>query len=302
MKKNSALMRDTKNIVKHWLKDIIFTWILLWFLFYIFNIFSGLLIKEDKISETITSKVWMYFYIQDDSNSNDIYKRIIWIKDKLAEKWIKSEFSSKNDAFNYLETKIPDITENFEKFWIDNTLPSTLYIMFKDKEEYNIMKEIIVENKDIILNVKDVEKWATLQQQENRSLKIIEIVSTIKNMTRFMILIISIIIITFTQHLLQHFFYDFYKEIQVKKLLWATRKDANWWFMITLTWTIIIWFIIWYILSLITFNVLNHHLVSIWVNIALANVMRALILPLFVFVIIARILWYRMLIKMEKKL
>jgi hypothetical protein len=30
--------------------------------------------------------------------------------------------------------------------------------MFKNEKEYNIMKDIIVANKDIILNVKDVDK------------------------------------------------------------------------------------------------------------------------------------------------
>ncbi|MBO4517153.1 hypothetical protein J5751_07160 [bacterium] len=57
-----------------------------------------------------------------------------------------------------MESKIPEITENFEKFGIENTLPSTLYVMFKNEKEYNIMKDIIVANKDIILNVKDVDK------------------------------------------------------------------------------------------------------------------------------------------------
>ena len=63
----------------------------------------------------------MYFYIQDekDPSSDQIYKRIIEMKDQLAEQWIKAEFSSKNDAFGFLESKIPEITENFEKFGID---------------------------------------------------------------------------------------------------------------------------------------------------------------------------------------
>ncbi len=304
MEKNSLLRRDTKNIIKNWLKNIIFTWVLIWFLFFIFNIFAGLLLKENKISENITSKIWMYFYIQDENQENwdEIYKKIINIKDQLANHWIRSEFSSKNDAFSYLETKIPEITNNFEKFGIENTLPSTLYVMFKNKKEYWIMKDIIVANRDIILNVKDVDKWATLQQQENRALKVIEIISTIKNTTLFIIIMLSVIIITFTQHLLKHFFFDFYKEIQVKKLLWATHTDANWWFLLTLVFTITLWFIVWYIFTFFTIGIINHHLVSIWINLALNSILPVLIIPYFVFTIIAIILGYIMLKKMEKKL
>ena len=100
------------------------------------------------------------------------------------------------------------------------------------------MKDIIVANKDIILNVKDVDKWATLQQQENRSLKIIEIMKTIKCFMIIMTIALWVIIIAFTQHLLRHFFYESYRENQVKKLLWATKIDANGWFLLTLLFTI----------------------------------------------------------------
>ena len=159
MNKNWALRRDTKHIIKNWFISIIFTWIIIWLLFFLFNVFSGLLIKEKAINDNVASRIGMYFYIQDENEANwdEVYKRIINIKDELTAKWIKAEFSSKNDAFGFLESKIPEITENFEKFWIENTLPSTLYVMFKNEKEYNIMKDIIVANKDIILNVKDVD-------------------------------------------------------------------------------------------------------------------------------------------------
>jgi len=57
-----------------------------------------------------------------------------------------------------LENKIPEITENFDKFGIDNPLPSTLYIMFYNEKEYNIMKEVILKNKDMVLNIQDIDE------------------------------------------------------------------------------------------------------------------------------------------------
>lgn len=306
MEKNSALRRDTKNIIKNWFISIIFTGIIIWLLFFIFNVFAWLVIKENKISETISSKLWMYFYIQDETTTKtneEIYKRIIEIKDELAKNWIKSEFSSKNDAFSYLETKIPEITENFEKFWIENTLPSTLYVMFDSEKKYNIMKDIIVANKDIILNVKDVDKWATLQQQENRSLKVLNLIKTIKYISIFMAIILWVAIIFFTQHLLRHFFYNSYKEIQVKKLLGATKTDANGWFLITLLLTITIWFILWYLIWRSTCWLLNIHLESLNISLWLTDwkVMAYLLIPYIVFTAIALTTGQLMLVKMEKK-
>lgn len=305
MEKKSLLRWDTKHIIKHSFISIIFTWILIWFLFFLFNTFSGLLIKEKEINDSMASKIGMYFYIQDekDPSSDEIYKKIINIKDQLAENWIKAEFSSKNDAFGFLESKIPEITENFEKFWIENTLPSTLYVMFKNEKEYNIMKDIIVANKDIILNVKDVDKWATLQQQENRSLKIIGIMKTIKYFTIIMTIILWVVIIAFTQHLLRHFFYESYRENQVKKLLWATHTDANGGFLLTLLFTITLWFIIGYLLRRSTCGLVNMHLESININLWLTDlkVMWCLLIPYVVFTIIALTSGQLMLVKMEKK-
>ena len=305
MEKKSLLRWDTKHIIKNGFISIIFTGILIWFLFFLFNVFSGLLIKEKAINENIASKIGMYFYIQDeqDPSSDQIYKRIIEIKDQLAEEWIKAEFSSKNDAFGFLESKIPEITENFEKFGIENTLPSTLYVMFKNEKEYNIMKDIIVANKDIILNVKDVDKWATLQQQENRSLKIIGIMKTIKYFTIIMAIVLWVVIIAFTQHLLRHFFYESYRENQVKKLLWATHTDANGGFLLTLLFTITLGFIIWYLLRRSTCGLINVHLESININLWLTDwkVMWCLLIPYVVFTIIALTSGQLMLTKMEKK-
>jgi hypothetical protein len=214
---------------------------------------------------------------------------------------IKVDFSSKDDAFNYLEDKIPEITKNFDKFGIENPLPSTLYVMFNNQKEYNIMKNVIIANKDIILNIKDIDKWATLVQQENRSLKIINIMNIIRNSFYFIMVMLTIIIITFTQHILKHFFYEFYKEIEIKRLLWATQNDANWWFLLTLLFTISIWFIIWFILTYVTFNILNHHLLSINIDLSLCSIIPKLLVSYILFTIISLWLWYNMLKTMEKK-
>jgi len=296
------LLRDIKRIIKKSFKRIILTSILISFLFYLSNIFIWLSFKLDSIRDEITNKVGIYFYIQDSEDKKDnTYKRIIEIKDTLWNHGIDVEFSSKDDAFNYLEDKIPEITKNFDKFGIENPLPSTLYVMFNSKKEYDIMKDIMIANKDIVLNIKDIDKWATLTQQENRSLKIINIINIIRNSFYFIIIMLTVIIITLTQHILKNFFYDFYKEIEIKRLLWATQNDANWWFLLTLLFTITVWFVIWFILTCITFNILNHNLISINIDLSLCNVIPKLLLSYILFAIISLWLWYKMLKIMEKK-
>lgn len=302
MENKSLIVRDIKRIVKKSLKKIILVSIFMSFLFYLFNIFTGFSLKLDKITDTITNKVGMYFYIQEqDKTSDEVFKRILEIKDELNKNWIISEFSSKDDAFSYLENKIPDITKNFDKFGIDNPLPSTLYIMFTNQKEYNKMKDIIVKNKDIILNIKDIDKWANLIQQENRSLNIIKTTETIKFSFYFIVIMLSIIILFFTQHLLKHFFNNFYEEIEVKKLLWAKHKDINWWFLATLFIIVTLWFVLWFILACSSLSIFNEHLVSLNIDLNLCSVAPKLLLSYIVFCSLSLWLWIRMLRKMWRK-
>ncbi len=297
----TLLSRDIKRIIRWNIGKLVWISIVMWFLFYLFNIFFGLNEKIDDINKVITDKVWIYFYI-DDSQNEDVYKRVIDIKDQLKNKWIESNFASKDEAFNFLENKIPEITNNFEKFGINNPLPSTLYVMFSSNKEYNDMKDIIVNNKDIILNIKDIDEWATLQQQENRSLRVLKIANVIKISTYFILIIIGIIILTFTQHLLKSFFYDFYKELQTKKLLWATKKDTNWWFILTLLMIMTVWYIVWFILTCITFTILSNHLLSLWIDTWLCNVIPKTLIVYLIFSLLAIVLWYHRLHQLEKKL
>lgn len=302
MKKNSILFRDFQRIIKWNIKSLLWVSLIFGFLFYLFSMFWSIWFSFQNISQTITDKVWIYFYIQDDINSESTYNRIIDIKDKLAQQGIESNFSSKSDAFSFLENKVPEITRNFDKFGIENPLPSTLYVMFNNKKEYNIMKNIIVTNKDIILNIKDIDKWATLQQQENRSLRILETVSLIWYSIYFIIAILTIIIIVFTQHLLKNFFYEYYKEIEIKKLLWAKHNDVNGWFILTLISVITLWIIIGFILSCWSLNVLTNKLHIIWVDIKFCNAIFYLIWTYILFIWFSIWLGYIELNKLEKKL
>ena len=300
MRKQWILRRDLQRIFKNSIRKIVWVSITIGFIFFLFNLFFTLSTKFNQVNDIVTDKIWIYFYIDDSWDSQDIYKRIINIKDELTTQWIKVNFSSKQDAFNFLENKIPEITKNFDKFGIDNPLPSTLYVMFQNEEEYIIMKDIIIKNKDIILNIKDIDKWATLQEQENRSLKTLKIIKTIKYSLYFVLGIIAIILISFTQYLLKTFFFEFYKELHIKKLLWATHKNTNMSFMLTLLFILTIGFSMWLILIIITFSFLHNNLSEIGVHIELYNLIPYLLLTYIGFCAIVTGLWYTKLNSLTK--
>lgn len=106
----------------------------------------------------LKDRLGMYFYIKEDTTqNNEIYKKVITLKDELESKGLKVMFSSKDDALAFLQKKVPDVVNNFEKFGIENPLPATLYVMFDNDSKYTSLKNIILKNKDIILNTKDID-------------------------------------------------------------------------------------------------------------------------------------------------
>jgi cell division protein FtsX len=122
MGKNLILRQDLQRIFKNHIKKIIWICFTIWFIFFLFNIFLSLSIKFNEVNNIITDKVWIYFYINDNWKSEDIYKRIINIKDELTTNGIKVNFSSKQDAFTFLENKIPAIYIDCNKKWQDDVM------------------------------------------------------------------------------------------------------------------------------------------------------------------------------------
>lgn len=297
------VIEDVKKTFKSSPIKFILTWLLLWWLFFVFNIIFGATISTEKIENIAANKVWIYFYIQDNGiNRDELTTKIINITDTLQKKWLQVQYTAKDKAFEYLENKIPELTSNFEKFGIENPLPSTLYVMFSNKREYEAMKSIIVANKDIIMNSKDVDKSATLLQQENRSLRILDTIDTIKITLIVISIVIAISIFNMTQHLMTNFFYSFYKDIELKKLLWADAWTANQGFILIL-WILVIWAILFgTILTFIVFCILDWHLKALDINLSLKiTTIRSFIVNI-LFGLWTMWLWYYHLHKLENKI
>jgi len=205
--------------------------------------------------------LWIYFYIKDNSSNQwNVYEKIISLKDELESAWLNVIFSSKEDAAWFLEKRLPNILENFEKFGIENPLPATLYIMFDDENEYNFMKKKVIENKDIILNIKDIDKWVTLKQQENRVLKIINFTNFIMFASYALVLVICFVILFFLMFLLENIFQRFRKDLSIKKLLWATRNQIAKSFMGITFFVLLESFVVSTILIIIGIIIFNHYL------------------------------------------
>lgn len=255
--------REITRVIKTSRKQLLWTSFLIWFLLFLLNIFLAWSLYASKFSDTIKDKLGLYFYIKNTDENKDItYKQVIQLKDELESNWLEVMFSSQEDAFQFLEKKFPDIIDNFKKFGIDNPLPSTLYVMFKDEGEYNILRNTIIKYKDIILNIKDIDEGSTIKQQENRVLTLINFSNFIQWSLYVLILIISVIIFTFLVFLLNSILKSFSKELAIKKILWATYKQLTWSFIWTVVGVIWAWYVISCVMMLIGTIILSFY--TIW--------------------------------------
>lgn len=219
---------DFRLIIKTFWWKVFGVSLLIGFLLFLLNIFLGVWFYANQFSHQMKDKLGMYFYIKDNPIQTDLlYQQVMQMRDELKQQWLTVSFASKDDALSFLQKKIPDVVANFQKFGIDNPLPATLYVMFSSDAQYEAMKQIVVKNKDIILNIKDIDSWANIKQQENRILTTINFSNFIVVMAYSIIVLILIIVFSFLWFLLKTIFSSLHQEFELKKMLGASHMDVT---------------------------------------------------------------------------
>lgn len=236
---------EVNSIFKIYWKELFGIWFLIWFLFFLLNVFLWISIYTSNFSNTLKDKLGIYFYVRDIPwEENTTYKKIITLKEDLESKWLKVVFSSKEDAFSFLEKRVPELITNLKKFNINNPLPATLYVMFKNDNQYETLKTSILKYKEIILNVKDIDQSSTVKQQENRILNIINFTNFFKILSYTLIIVLWFIILVFLLFLVNSIFNTFHTDLSIKKILWATTNQIKESFLRILVTVILIAFIV----------------------------------------------------------
>ncbi len=224
---SGLIKKDIVHVYKHHWKQFLSIGVVIWLLLFLLNIFVGVSSYTHSFTDTLRDKLGIYFYIKDTAGQESLtYKKVIDLQSNLQKQGLKVMFSSKDDAMKFLEQKIPEVADNFDKFGIDNTLPSTLYVMFKNQSQYNIIKDVVLEYKDIILNNKDFE-GSSIKEQENRTLWIINLTNFITTTSLVIIICIVLTIFILLVFLTRFFFHYFQKHVEIKNLLGGSSYEIT---------------------------------------------------------------------------
>lgn len=217
------LFKDLYNIIKTSFFQFFWIVFIVSFLLFFLNVLLWISYYISNISEEVKHKLWIYFYIKDYEweSIDKIYSEAIKLKEELELNWLDVEYFSKDEAFKRVEKFAPEVIRDFNKYWIENPLPPTLYVVFNDKESYERLNRVVSKYQSIITNFDDVSKWISFFDQQKRILQVINLSNFLKYFSYFLIIIITVIIISFIGFVLKNNFYAFIRQIEVQKLLWA---------------------------------------------------------------------------------
>lgn len=218
----NPIKADTTTILRAYKGPLRIISILMGILVFVLNVFLAGAFYGNTFNNQMKDKLGVYIYLSDIASEE---KEAVLIKTALEEKGLKVSYTSKKDALGFVEKRVPDLTTTFKKYNLDNPLPSTLYINYSNKDEFNAMKEVLESNKDKILNMSDVSDNA-IKTQEKRVLNVINLSNFLQSFAYFVVFAILLTIITFSIFFLRTIFSHFSSDIQAKKLLGATASQV----------------------------------------------------------------------------
>lgn len=309
-KSSKPFIDDVKSIFRCYRGQMIWISVLSGFLLFLLNILIWISMYGNTLNASLNDKLWMYFYLKDDVESETrLYKQVIQLKDTLEQEWMNVKLLTKDDAMDFMKKRLPELTWSLEKFWMTNPLPSTLYVTLPNISKYETLKNVILENQDIVVNIQDVEQLDNLKSQENRIRNVIRLSNFVQILSLSLVIVLAAVVLSFSIFFLRSIFTRFWNDIQVKKLLWATKTQIIspflwlilysiiWWFLISLLLTLIsMWVFDYYMSQLFSYSLTSHLFAKWWVIIIF------FIAEIFVIIGLLMMVSYRFVSKLHKKM
>lgn len=309
-KPSKPFIDDVKSIFRCYRGQMIWISVLSGFLLFLLNILIWVSMYGNTLNESLSDKLGMYFYLNDNvEEETRLYKQVIQLKDRLEKEGLKVNFLTKEDAMDFMMKRLPELSWSLEKFWMTNPLPATLYVTLPDISKYETLKEVMLENRDIIINIQDVEQLDNLESQENRIRNVIKLSNFVQILSISLVIILAAAVLSFSIFSLRSIFTRFWPDIQVKKLLWATKSQIIMPFLTLILYSIIGGFLLSLLLTLVSMGVFDYYMSQLFSYTLTAHLFAKwwIIVVLFVieFLVIVSLLMaisYGLISKLHKKL
>lgn len=225
MKSNSLVGKATRYLWKHSWMQFTGISIVIAFLLFFLHLFISTAYITQKVSSDITQKLGFYFYITESGENNNTLKqeeinnRVLSLKNELLLQWLHVEYYSKDDALRLLQERIPGVIQNFERYGIENPLPATMYVTFENNEQYTSLSGIVSKYTDVVRNTESIHTKGGFQEQQQRIANIINITHFSTVFSLILVMVVCVMIVSFLLLIITMKCRQFWKNIEVEKLL-----------------------------------------------------------------------------------
>ncbi len=242
--RSTMVIKNLEHMIKTSLVQLVSVIFIISFLLLFVNVLIVGAQRMQSASSQIREKLGIYFYLDDSKDPDGVYTKAIEMIDELKQVGLQVDFYSKEDAFKLLEKRLPNVIGNLEKYGIANPLPPTLYVTFRNQEDYEVLKSLIIRYDDIIMNLDDLNAGRSFAQQENRVAKVINLTNFITYLAYFLIAVIILIIVAFLLYTMKINFFRFHPQLELEKLLGASYRQIKWPFLLYTVVTLVCAFVI----------------------------------------------------------
>ncbi len=262
---SSMVIKNLERMIRTSIVQLVSVIFIVSFLLLFANVLIIAANRMQSAGTQIKEKLWIYFYLDDGQGKEDqVYTKAIEMIDEMEQVGLQVDFYSKEDAFKLLEKRLPNVIWNLEKYGISNPLPPTLYVTFRNQQDYEVLKSLIIRYDDIIMNLDDLQAWRSFSQQENRVAKVINLTNLVTYLAYFLMSVIVIIIIAFLLYAIKINFFRFHPQIELEKLLGATYNQIKGPFLLYVLVTLVCAFFLTLIYMFSIFAFLNSYFVDVF--------------------------------------
>lgn len=200
-----------------WKQSLIASFIVLCLLLLI-HMLSILARNAWKTTGDVQQQLWVFLYLRDDVEDSGVK-----LLEELQEAWLTTTYFSKDDAFRLLAKKLPDILEQLSVYGIQNPLPPTIYIVYKNQEQYESMKSIVSRYDDAISTLDNVTLKSSFQEQTWRASRLVTMMQVLLAICTVLIWWVVVMIGMVISYIVTNFFYRFQQQVELTSLLWWSR-------------------------------------------------------------------------------
>jgi cell division protein FtsX len=200
-----------------WKQSLVASFIVLCLLLLV-HILSVLARNAWKTSLDVQQQLGVFIYLRDDAAEEGVK-----LLEEMKQAGLTTTFFSKDDAFRLLAKKLPDVLDQLSVYGIDNPLPPTVYIVYRNQEQYEAMKSIVGRYDSIISTLDNLSLSSSFEEQTRRASRLVTMMHVIFALCILLIVWVVVMIGMVISYIVTNFFYRFQQQVELTSLLGGSR-------------------------------------------------------------------------------